>query len=39
MELAARRHGQRIAVEYGEAFVTREPVAVSDVMSLGGRSI
>jgi bacillithiol biosynthesis deacetylase BshB1 len=39
MELAGRRHGQRIAVEYGEAFVTREPVAVSDVMSLGGRSI
>jgi len=39
MELAARRHGQRIAVEYGEAFVTREPVAVTDLMSLGGRSI
>jgi bacillithiol biosynthesis deacetylase BshB1 len=39
MELAARRHGQRIGVEFGEAFVTREPVAIDDLLALGGRSI
>jgi N-acetylglucosamine malate deacetylase 1 len=39
MDLAARRHGQRIGVEYGEAFVTREPLAVDDLLALGGRSI
>ena len=39
VELAARRHGQRIGVRYGEGFVTREPVAVGDLMSLGGSSI
>jgi bacillithiol biosynthesis deacetylase BshB1 len=37
-ELAARRNGQRIHVRYGEAFVTREPLAVSDLLSLGGSS-
>lgn len=39
VELAARRHGQRIGVRYGEGFVTREPVAVTDLLSLGGASI
>jgi bacillithiol biosynthesis deacetylase BshB1 len=39
VETAARRHGQRIGVEYGEAFVTREPLRVDDLLSLGGRSI
>ena len=39
VELAARRSGQRIRVRFGEAFVTREPVAVTDLLSLGGSSI
>lgn len=29
--LAGRRHGQMIGVEYGEGFVTREPLAVDDL--------
>ena len=37
-ELAARRNGQRIRVRYGEAFVTREPVEVQDLLALGGSS-
>jgi len=36
--LSARRAGQRIGVEYGEAFVTREPLQVEDLLSLRGRS-
>jgi bacillithiol biosynthesis deacetylase BshB1 len=39
VELAGRRHGQRIGVRYGEGFVTREPMAVTDFLSLGGSSI
>jgi bacillithiol biosynthesis deacetylase BshB1 len=39
VELAGRRHGQRIGVRYGEGFVTREPLAVSDVAGLGGESM
>jgi bacillithiol biosynthesis deacetylase BshB1 len=39
MELAGRRHGQRIGVRYGEAFVTREPVEIDDVVALRGRSL
>jgi bacillithiol biosynthesis deacetylase BshB1 len=39
VELTAKRHGQRIGVEFGEGFVTREPLAVDDLLSLGGRSI
>jgi bacillithiol biosynthesis deacetylase BshB1 len=39
VELSARRHGQRIDVEFGEGFLTREPLAVDDLLSLGGRSI
>jgi bacillithiol biosynthesis deacetylase BshB1 len=39
VELAARRHGQRIDVELGEGFLTREPLAVDDLLSLGGSSI
>jgi LmbE family N-acetylglucosaminyl deacetylase len=38
MELAARRYGQRIGATYGEAFVTREPLVVADLLTLGGRS-
>jgi hypothetical protein len=38
IELSARRHGQRIGALYGEGFVTREPVAVQDLLSLGGSS-
>jgi N-acetylglucosamine malate deacetylase 1 len=39
VELAGRRHGQRIGVRYGEAFVTREPLLVDDLLSLGGASL
>jgi bacillithiol biosynthesis deacetylase BshB1 len=39
VELAGRRHGQRIGVRYGEGFVTREPLAVDDLMALGGSSL
>ena len=39
VELAARRHGQRIGVRYGEGFVTREPMAVDDLLALGGGSL
>jgi N-acetylglucosamine malate deacetylase 1 len=38
VELSARRHGQRIGVRYGEGFVTREPVVVSDLLSLENSS-
>lgn len=38
VELAARRNGQRIRVRYGEAFVTREPLEVQDLLALGGSS-
>jgi bacillithiol biosynthesis deacetylase BshB1 len=38
-ELAARRHGARIGVDLAEAFVTREPMVVDDLLALGGRSI
>jgi bacillithiol biosynthesis deacetylase BshB1 len=34
IELVGRRHGQRIGVEYGEGFLTREPLRVDDLMSL-----
>jgi bacillithiol biosynthesis deacetylase BshB1 len=39
VELAARRHGQRIGVRYGEGFVTREPLIVDDVAGLAGQSL
>jgi bacillithiol biosynthesis deacetylase BshB1 len=39
MEIAARRQGQRIGVDYGEGFVTREPMAASDVATLPVRSL
>jgi len=39
IELAGRRHGQRIGVRYGEGFVTREPLVVADVAALGGESL
>jgi bacillithiol biosynthesis deacetylase BshB1 len=39
VELSGRRHGQRIGVRYGEGFVTREPIAVDDLLALGGSSI
>lgn len=34
VELAARRLGQRIGVEFGEGFVTKEPLRVDDVARL-----
>ncbi len=39
VELAGRRHGQRIGVRYGEGFVTREPLQVDDLLALGGSSL
>jgi bacillithiol biosynthesis deacetylase BshB1 len=39
VELSGRRHGQRIGVRYGEGFVTREPLAVDDLLALGGSSL
>ncbi len=39
IELSGRRHGQRIGARYGEGFVTREPLAVDDLLALGGSSI
>ncbi len=39
VELAGRRHGQRIGVRFGEGFVTREPLAVDDLLGLGGPSL
>jgi bacillithiol biosynthesis deacetylase BshB1 len=39
VEVAARRHGQRIGVAYGEGFLTREPLRVDDLMALDVRSI
>jgi bacillithiol biosynthesis deacetylase BshB1 len=39
VELAGRRHGQRIGVPYGEAFVTREPLVVDDLLALDGESL
>jgi bacillithiol biosynthesis deacetylase BshB1 len=39
VELAGRRHGQRIGVRHGEGFVTREPLAIDDLLALGGSSI
>jgi bacillithiol biosynthesis deacetylase BshB1 len=38
-ELSARRAGQRIGVEFGEGFVTREALRVDDLLSLSGRSL
>lgn len=39
VEVTARRHGQRIGVDYGEGFLTREPLRVDDLMSLDVSSI
>jgi bacillithiol biosynthesis deacetylase BshB1 len=39
VELAGRRHGQRIGVTYGEGFVTREPLVVDDLLALQGPSL
>lgn len=38
VELSARRLGQKIGARYAEGFVTREPIAVDDLLSLRGRS-
>jgi bacillithiol biosynthesis deacetylase BshB1 len=38
VEISGRRHGQRIGVRYGEGFATREPLAVDDLLALGGSS-
>jgi bacillithiol biosynthesis deacetylase BshB1 len=39
VELAGRRHGQRIGVAYGEGWVTREPLVVDDLLALQGESL
>jgi bacillithiol biosynthesis deacetylase BshB1 len=39
VETAGRRAGQRIGVDYGEGFVTREPMQVDDLLSLRGPTI
>jgi len=39
VELVARRQGQRIGAEFGEAFVMREPLQVDDLLSLPVRSV
>jgi bacillithiol biosynthesis deacetylase BshB1 len=39
VELAGRRHGQRIGVRYGEGYVTREPLVVDDLLALEGESL
>lgn len=39
VEITARRHGQRIGVDFGEGFLTREPLRVNDLMSLDVSSI
>jgi bacillithiol biosynthesis deacetylase BshB1 len=39
VEVAARRQGQRIGVDFGEAFVTREAMQVDDLVSLRVPSI
>jgi bacillithiol biosynthesis deacetylase BshB1 len=39
LELSGRLQGQRIGVTFGEGFVTREPLAVDDLLSLRGRSL
>jgi len=39
VELAGRRHGQRIGVRFGEGFLTREPLLIEDVAALGGGSL
>jgi len=38
VELAGRRQGQRIGVEFGEGFVVKEPLRVDDVAGLPVRS-
>jgi bacillithiol biosynthesis deacetylase BshB1 len=39
VEVTARRHGQRIGVDFGEGFLTREPLRVDDLMTLDVLSI
>jgi len=39
VEVHARRQGQRIGVDFGEAFVTRETMQVDDILSLRVSSI
>lgn len=39
VEVTARRHGQRIGVDFGEGFLTREPLRVDDLMALDVLSI
>jgi bacillithiol biosynthesis deacetylase BshB1 len=39
VEVAARRQGQRIGVDFGEAFVTRETLQVDDLVALRVPSI
>jgi N-acetylglucosamine malate deacetylase 1 len=39
VESNARRHGERIGVQYGEGFLVREPMKVDDLLALEGRSV
>ena len=39
VEANARRHGERIGVQYGEGFLVREPMKVDDLLALQGRSV
>ena len=39
VEANARRHGERIGVQYGEGFLVREPMKVDDLLALEGRSV
>jgi N-acetylglucosamine malate deacetylase 1 len=39
VESNARRHGERIGVQYGEGFLMREPIEVDDLLALKGRSL
>jgi N-acetylglucosamine malate deacetylase 1 len=39
VEANARRHGERIGVQYGEGFLVREPMKVGDLLALEGRSV
>ena len=39
VETAGRRAGQRIGVDYGEGFVTREPMQVDDLLGLRGPTL
>jgi bacillithiol biosynthesis deacetylase BshB1 len=39
VEANARRHGERIGVQYGEGFLMREAFEIDDLLAIKGRSI